>query len=457
MRGAILVLLLPLILAGAFQQAHAVAIGSNVDIAGETSPDRQRVEPTIAIDPLNPSIIVAGAQDLRLKAVGGHRWHGYYRSTDGGKKWSSTLVPGFPGDTSVQGLVSPLHGFNATSDPVMAFDGLGNLYYAGIAISATSSGFTLKAFVARYVNDGADYFGTTLIAGSDSFADKPWVAVDVTGGPNDGNVYLAFDGTVSSVSGVVFTLSTDHGTTFSSPVLVTGTGALPGVAVDSHGNIFVSSIQESGHNILVSKSIDGGVSFQSPVFAAMAITPLPSPLPGNGFRTTTIPQIAADASGVFIVWDDFRTRDANVMFERSLDGGATWSSPIVINDVTSGQQFFPSIAVSTGVVSVIWYDSRLGQLSNGTITGLDVFYARSTNEGASFSKNIQVNSVSFNPNLVERTDFGDTHPFMGDYIEVAASPSVVHPIWTDNRNACDTVDPTFGCVDQDAFTATITV
>jgi hypothetical protein len=64
--------------------------------------------------------------------------------------------------------------------------------------------------------------------------------------------------------------------------------------------------------------------------------------------------------------------------------------------------------------------------------------------------------VSFNPNLVERTDLGSTGIFIGDYIQVAASAGVVHPIWTDNRNACDTIDPTFGCVDQDAFTATIT-
>jgi hypothetical protein len=68
---------------------------SNVEIAGEASPDRQRVEPTIAVDPHNSSIIVAGAQDLRLKAVGGHRWHGYYRSTDRGQTWTSEHLPGY--------------------------------------------------------------------------------------------------------------------------------------------------------------------------------------------------------------------------------------------------------------------------------------------------------------------------------------------------------------------------
>src|SRR5437867_9927257 len=46
---------------------------------------------------------------------------------------------------------------------------------------------------------------------------------------------------------------------------------------------------------------------------------------------------------------------------------------------------------------------------------------------------------------------------MGDYIGIAATPTAVHPIWTDNRNACDTVDSTYGCVDQDAYTVTISI
>ena len=76
-----------------------VPTGPNIDIAGEALPDRQQVETTVAIDPHNTNIIVAGAQDLRLKPQE-HRWHGYYRSTDGGQTWTSSLLPGFPGDTS---------------------------------------------------------------------------------------------------------------------------------------------------------------------------------------------------------------------------------------------------------------------------------------------------------------------------------------------------------------------
>ena len=65
-------------------------------------------------------------------------------------------------------------------------------------------------------------------------------------------------------------------------------------------------------------------------------------------------------------------------------------------------------------------------------------------------------SVSFNPNLVTTLDFNRGAPFIGDYIQIAASAGVAHLIWTDNRNACDFVDPSIGCLDQDSYTATIT-
>ncbi len=468
LRNAIFPILLLLFISPIFQQVHAVKVASNIDIAGETSPDRQRVEPTIAIDPRNPQIIVAGAQDLRLISVGEHRWHGYYRSTDSGQTWSSTLLPGFPGDSSPLGLASPLHGFNTTSDPVLAFDRAGNVFYTGIAFNIHSGSIVLPlvAFVAKFTNDGASYAGATVIKGQ-NLTDKPWIVVDTTGGVNAGNVYLIFKGCCTSHGKftTVFTRSTDGGATFSNPIPVTEMFSFPtGLTVDPAGNVLVASESSVGRNsidILVTKSTNGGLGFQAPVVAVTRASPLPGTLPGNGFRTPTLPQIAADSKGVYLVWDEF-VNQANVHFARSTDDGATWSSALTVNDVTIGEHFFPTIAVSNGIISVAWYDSRLNKSGNDTITALDVFYANSVDAGASFSKNVRVTSASFNPNIVERTDTGGigtspTTPFMGDYIEIAASGTVVHPIWTDNRSACDTVDPTFGCVDQDAFTTTITL
>src|SRR3989442_4158358 len=102
------------------------------------------------------------------------------------------LIPGYPGDSSPQGLAYPLPGaYRAISDPGLRFDRSGNVYYAGItaAASFTTSGFNL--FVAKFTNDGADYAFTTLLPPSlYHFADKPWIAVDTSGGPRDGPAYV---------------------------------------------------------------------------------------------------------------------------------------------------------------------------------------------------------------------------------------------------------------------------
>ena len=449
--------------------AHALPVaGANVDVtASNDSAERQQVEPTIAVDPHNPNVVVAGAQDYRLLSTGGHRWHGYYRSVDSGRTWTVMLLPGYPGDNSPQGLASPLHGgFLATSDPVLSFDRSGNVYYVGITAAGTftsNSGFNL--FVAKFINDGADYAFTTLLPRSlYSLADKPWITVDTSGGPSDGTVYVTYD-TFSlsggaTGAGVALIRSTDGGVTYSSPLLAIRQGFASGVAVDAQGRVFVSSLtpgrSRTSSNIAVAVSNDHGLTFHGHEIATSA-SPAPSPLPGNSFRYFLVPQIAADNHGVYIVWDDYGRGNSNVMFVKSTDGGVTWTSPLQVNDLITGQHFFSTISVSGGTISIAWYDSRLGQLSSGTITALDVFYANSKDGGLTFSPNIRITSTSFNPNIVERADFGDPEIFMGDYIQIASSPTAAHVVWADNRDACSNIVPSFGCTNQDAFTATITL
>src|SRR5436309_3076591 len=345
--------------------SSAGVVGANVPVVGEAAPDRQQVETTIVVDPRNPNVLVAGAQDYRLKSIGEHRWHGYYRSVDGGQTWTSGLLPGFPGDASSQGLASPLHRSNATSDPVLAFDRLGNVYYAGLVVNVSAAGFlgngpigNTVAFVAKYTNDGVTYSSVKLVTGP-LFAVNPasWVT--------------------------------------------------------------------SGSSI------------------------------GASFRAFTIPQIAADAHGVYVVFDDVRLGNSNVYITRSTDGGGSWTAPLRINDITTGQHFFPTIVASGGIVDVAWYDSRFN--TQTPMTALDVFFTNSNDGGVSFSARVRVTNVSFNPGLVKRTDAPNwNEPFMGDYIGIAAKPSAAHPFWADNRFACDTYDAAYtSCVDQDAFTATI--
>ncbi len=464
-----------LVLSASLPEARAVRVGRNVNITGNIP--RQVVEPAIAVDPRNPNIIVAGAEDRRLVPPGGcpgssgcHTWGGYYRSTDGGVTWSSSLLPGFPGDTSPAGSTSPLRLFDHIGHESVVFDRAGNVYYSGFVVKLDDSGSfissSMRIAVTKFANDGADFVGTTVLSSGPGIL--PRMTVDTSGGPNDGNVYVTFLDSESLGYKELFTRSTDGGQTFSKPIPIPGSGLPVAPTVDPAGNVFVESVHCTGNSlqcssdasatILVNKSTDGGSTFDKSVVVA-AIKAPPDPLPGNPFFRDAFTgvswDIAADANGVYTVWDDYGTGDSNVLFTKSTDGGLTWSSPLRVNDVTQGQQFFSRIAVSGGIISVIWYDSRLGQLSNGTITSLDVFYSESRDGGSSFSTNVRVTSASFDPNLVNFGDFNIPFQFIGDRIGIAASATAVHPIWTDNRNGCDNIDPAFGCVDQDIFTATI--
>ncbi|HLE14961.1 MAG TPA: hypothetical protein VI776_09445, partial [Anaerolineales bacterium] len=102
---------------------------------GFDAQNRQSNEPSIVISPVNPNIVAAASNDYRMVTVAGDVWLGVYVSTDGGTNWHNTFVPGFPSDTSADGLASPLLNLDASGDPVVRFDAQGNLYAAGIAFN----------------------------------------------------------------------------------------------------------------------------------------------------------------------------------------------------------------------------------------------------------------------------------------------------------------------------------
>ena len=135
---AVLVLVLPIAFAGSAQAVGPNARvtrddaassylrydgSSDATMAGCSTGRRSQNEPTVAVDPNNTSVIVAGSNDYCAAIVNGDVWAGYYRSTDGGSSWQDSLVPGYPADTSAGGMASPAHGScGGSGDPSQSFD-----------------------------------------------------------------------------------------------------------------------------------------------------------------------------------------------------------------------------------------------------------------------------------------------------------------------------------------------
>jgi len=70
--------------------------GTDATMTACSTGRRSQNEPTIAVDPHNTQVVVAGSNDYCAQIANGDVWAGYYRSTDGGNNWSNSLVPGYP-------------------------------------------------------------------------------------------------------------------------------------------------------------------------------------------------------------------------------------------------------------------------------------------------------------------------------------------------------------------------
>ena len=467
---------------------------------------RQQNEPTLAIDPREPSVWTSGSNDYCTIPNTGDAWAGFYRSTNGGSTWTDSLLPGYKGDTSTQGLSSPLHqlvagGALAAGDPVMSWDGQGDLFYMGNnfnrgienGVSGRFRDNTGGIWVATYApatasdhsTDGSRYVRTVLLTqntfGQGNFNDK----TDLTADPVTGNVYAAWsDFHGNGCNEILFSRSTDHGATFSAPLKISSGicgNQGPSIVIGPAGQVDIGWQANTGGALAKATSAVTGAAFVSSTdfgqtFSkariAVNYTPFVSgQFSGNGSRECgdgafacptgqTFPRF--DLAGPYLAADNthgtlvmgFQVAQASgqgqIEYVFSTNGGATWSSAALLAPSTSGHQFFPWLVASGGRVSAIWYDSRgdsnyaptrapCNSATGHTSACLNVRYAESTDGGKTWGTSIQVTDTPTNLNYEQFG--GRLVPFTGDYITVAAQGGTIGAVWTDQRNTVGAPDP----------------
>jgi len=461
--------------------------GTDATMTACSTGRRSQNEPTIAVDPHNTQVVVAGSNDYCAQIVNGDVWAGYYRSTDGGNNWSNSLVPGYPDDSSAAGLASPAHGSCAAAgDPSQAFDVNGNLFYAFICFNR-SGPVNGSVYVARYVGDGATYDRTVLIKrGTPSglflsglFQDKINLTVDQSGSEFSDNVYVAWSqyNSFAPNNAVLFSRSTDHGLSFSRPVRVTpvalGTASFADLTVGPDGAVYLTYLTYPSQarptaDIWLQKSMNGGVSF-GPASHVASITRFDSDQFSGTTRTVdcgdgpfacesaftysrffSSSAVAADANGVHVVYAGELPSGQSKVFVRNSPDGVTFSTPAVqLDAVPTGHQWFPDIASADGTITVIFYDSRSdpaydpdrppGNTAAGVNAGdvVNTFIARSTN-GVSWT---ETQVTTHGSNFGWETHGSRRVGFWGDYLYVSAVPGAVNAAWTDSRDLVAGPDP----------------
>lgn len=370
-------------------------------------------------EPEEVSIVINPNNTNQL--VAGANINNYYYSGDGGQTWSSALL------SSTYGV---------WGDPVVIVDTANSFYF--LHLSNPQVGAWLDRIVCQKSTNGGMTWnnGSYMTLDSTKAHDKHWAAID----RHNNNIYVTwtqFDSYGSTnqtdSSHILFSRSLNAGQSWSTPIRInklggdcidddnTVEGAVP--AIGTNGEVYVAWAGPQG--IMFDKSLNYGQTWlTNDIFVSSQSGGWAYSIPGI-YRANGLPITACDTSNspyrgtIYINWSDQRNGETNtdVWLAKSTNDGETWSQAVKVNDDSSNhQQFFTWMSIDqvTGYLYFVFYDRR-----NYEDNRTDVYMAVSKDGGNTFS-NFKVSESPFLPN-------GGV--FFGDYIGVTAHNNVIRPIW----------------------------
>jgi hypothetical protein len=376
-------------------------VGSNAGFpAAQSMLVKNHSESDIRVDPTNPLHLI-GSSKWAVSAEGYNHVLGFFESRDGGKTWP------------VQGHIPGYEGWTDNTDPIGAFDAWGN-YYSLIlgyefyynsdgshnfqtnqnkepnpSVPAEAITVAIRPHGATAAKDWTTSGGVMdVVAAYPSKGrepDKQWLAIDTNpSSPHPNRIYAmwtVFNG-FSAVPWVSFADARENGkhTAWSAPQQLPTAGSnpqgdtylLPHVAGDGTVYTTVTNFEPNGGfcctNIILDKSADGGLTWQSVSNVITEVIAPPLIYPNTNFRdgiedTFTVgPGLVKGHYPLYVSWEDHSTGFGNVMLSASYDGGSTWSGPIQVNDNNNPNidAFQPNLTTAAdGTVVLAFYDRRL--------------------------------------------------------------------------------------------------
>jgi hypothetical protein len=285
------------------------------------------------------------------------------------------------------------------SDPVLNSDETGSFFYLSLLQSFCDDMWGST--------NGGQFWTRLPPEGGSEGGDKQWFTIDKTNGTGHGFQYQTWS-TAAQCSFGQFNRSIDGGVTWQTPLSIPQSPVWGTLDVASNGNLFIggaSNFSSPFWCIRSSNAQDPGVT---PTFDQSTQVNLggslifggainPGGLAGQSF-------LAVDRSGgptnnniyMLASVQPFSGGGTEVMFARSTDEGQTFSAPQRINDDPVNPDkwhWFGTLAVApNGRIDSVWFDTR--NAANNTDSQL--FYSYSTDGGVTWSPNVPVSS-SFSP------------------------------------------------------------
>jgi hypothetical protein len=238
-------------------------------------------------------------------------------------------------------------------------------------------------FYSQSSNGGQSYSTPIKVSGpSPNVASESTLNLDSAGNPYI--VWTSFSPTPQQSRSIFLSKSTDHGTTFSKPVVASGPSVNaqnPRVVIDKNGNIaivYVDFATSGGAAIFEVRSTDGGATFSLPSRVSQAGEALDNP-----------PFVAVDSQGAVYVTYDEISQAAVIKLAVAPDGHTFGSSRTISDSRIS--TFAPQIAVdNSDNLYVTFYD----RFPVGSNFNREIIVIKSRDKGATFGPQVNVSNNS---------------------------------------------------------------
>lgn len=393
-----------------------------VDAGPNDSPSQTEID--VAIDPTDPARWFVASKDMDPLASDDCVWSVGQLTEDAGKTWTTVYVGGTMEERADP--AHPLYGWACVTDPILAYDADGILYYPlqiyNEDSAETNTCLSAALPVAPMPGCRSAYFLAVSRDGGRTFAQDDIISMSGATG-----VALYHDyprmivnpatDTVTTVwnafSGGIYVASTrDQGRTIES-ALIPGSYFDTGLTVTSDGTVYLMS----GFGLFA--SVDDARTFLPRPGLIDRVPHDCTPEDDAEYRCGKGGiELAADASGgerdgrLYAVWPDGRDDPSDILIAWSDDGGLTWSAPVKINDdATDHVQWMPRVDVGPdGVVHVVYLDRAYDPDDKL----YDATYAWSSDGGETWS-HLRMSETSSDGDLGIHQDGG---PFIGDYIGI---------------------------------------